>query len=112
MTQGAIPEGAVRVVVTRSRATMLSCPNWAAESTPNYSNRMLSDFGCATNGALAMMVANPNDLAYGRADLPGSDGFAGTKAIAMYRSWELTGVVEGQKRRPLVSVDNLTRGGN
>ena len=48
------------------------------------------------------MVADPNDLVFGRAALPGSDGFEGAKAIALYRSWELTSVIEGQSRRPLI----------
>lgn len=108
VTQGAIPSGAVRVVVTRSRASVPGCPNWSVPSQPNFTNKTMSNFGCAVNGNLAAMVANPNDLVYGRADLPGSDGFAGTKAIALYRSWELTGVIEGQKRRPLVKEDMNT----
>lgn len=108
VTQGAIPSEAVRVVVTRSRASVPGCPNWSVPSQPNFTNKTMSNFGCAVNGNLAAMVANPNDLVYGRADLPGSDGFAGTKAIALYRSWELTGVIEGQKRRPLVKEDMNT----
>lgn len=108
VTQGAIPSGAVRVVVTRSRASVPGCPNWSVPWQPNFTNKTMSNFGCAVNGNLAAMVANPNDLVYGRADLPGSDGFAGTKAIALYRSWELTGVIEGQKRRPLVKEDMNT----
>lgn len=110
VTQGAIPPGSVRVVVTRSRASVPGCPNWSAPSQPNYSNKTMPNFGCAVNGNLAAMVANPTDLIYGRADLPGSDGFAGTKAITLYRSWELTGVVEGQNRRPLIKPQTKSGG--
>lgn len=65
----------------------------------------MANFGCAMNGNLAAMVADPNDLSFGRAAMPGSDGFEGAKAIALYRSWELTAVQEGQARRPLIRTN-------
>lgn len=105
---GAIPDGSVRVVVSRTRASMPTCPNWSVGAQPNYANRTMSNFGCAVNGNLAAMVADPNDLVFGRASLPGSDGFEGAKAIALYRSWELTAVREGQTRRPLLKGDIKT----
>jgi pilus assembly protein CpaD len=110
VTQGAIPSDAVRVIVTRTRATVPGCPNWSVPSQPNYANKTMPNFGCAVNGNMAAMVANPNDLVYGRADLPGSDGFAGTKAITLYRSWELTGVIDGQTRRPLIKPQTKSGG--
>ena len=103
-----IPDGSVRVVVSRTRASMPTCPNWSVRAQPNYANRTMSNHGCAVNGNLAAMVADPNDLVYGRASLPGSDGFEGAKAIALYRSWELTAVLEGQTRRPLLGDDAKT----
>lgn len=101
VTAGAMNPGAVRVVVSRTRATMPTCPNWSGVSQPSYNNRTMPNFGCAVNGNLAAMVADPQDLVHGRSDLPGSDGFAGAKAIAMYRDWPLTGIVDGQQKRPL-----------
>lgn len=99
---GSIADGSVRVVVSRTRASMPTCPNWSLNAQPNSANRTMANFGCAVNGNLAAMVADPNDLVFGRAALPGSDGFEGAKAIALYRSWELTSVIEGQSRRPLI----------
>lgn len=101
VTAGTPAPGSVRVVVSRTRAAMHGCPNWSGVAYVNYGNQTMPNYGCAVNGNLAAMVADPNDLVSGRAGLPGSDGFAGAKAIALYRSWELTGVVEGQGRRPL-----------
>ena len=101
VTAGAMNPGAVRVIVSRARAAMPTCPNWSGISQPNYGNRTMPNFGCAVNGNLAAMVADPQDLVHGRSDLPGSDGFAGAKAIAMYRDWPLTGIVDGQQKRPL-----------
>ena len=47
VTAGAIPPGAVRVVVSRTRASVPGCPNWSRASSPTYSNEMMSNFGCA-----------------------------------------------------------------
>lgn len=105
---GAVADGSVRVVVSRTRASMPTCPNWSVRAQPNHANRTMSNFGCAVNGNLAAMVADPSDLVFGRAALPGSDGFEGAKAIALYRSWELTAVREGQTRRPLLKGDVKT----
>ena len=101
VTTGAVNPGTVRVIVSRARATMPTCPNWSSGWSPNYGNRTMPNYGCAVNGNLAAMVADPQDLIHGRADLPGSDGFAGAKAIKMYRDWPLTGIVDGQQKRPL-----------
>lgn len=111
VTAGAVNPGTVRVVVSRARASMPGCPNWSGVSQPNYANRTMPNYGCAMNGNLAAMVADPNDLVHGRADLPGSDGFAGAKAIAMYREWPLTGITDGQSKRPLNKPDTRSAQG-
>lgn len=96
---------AVRIVVSRNRAIVPNCPNWSVPSQPNPDNRTLSNFGCAVNANLAAMVANPQDLIHGRAGEAASDGAAGAKAITMYRNWPLTGIQEGQQRRPLKQAE-------
>lgn len=111
ITAGAVNPGSVRVVVSRSRASIPGCPNWSGLSQPNYANRTMPNYGCAVNGNLAAMVADPQDLVHGRADLPGSDGFAGAKAIKMYRDWPLTGVIDGQSKRPLKKPDTRSAEG-
>jgi pilus assembly protein CpaD len=105
VTVGAVPSGMVRVVVSRSRASVPGCPNWSVQSQPNYDNRTMSNFGCGVNSNLAAMVANPDDLVFGREGPSAVDGKTGAKAITMYRDWPLTGVMEGQQKRPLKDVN-------
>lgn len=67
VTQGRVPSGAIRVVVSRTDAHVPNCPNWDRPSNPDYANSTMSNFGCAVNTNLAAMVANPEDLVSGRA---------------------------------------------
>ena len=101
VTAGAVQPGSVRVVVSRRRAEVPGCPNWSRPSAPDLQNRMMSNFGCSVNTDLAMQVANPDDLLHGREGSAAVDARAGAKAILMYRDWPLTGVIEGQAKRPL-----------
>ena len=111
ITAGAIPPDMVRVVVSRTRAEVPNCPNWSEPSQPNFQNHSMSNLGCSVNSALAMQVANPEDLFHGRQGPATVDAIAGTKAIQMYRDWPLTGVQEGQTKRPLNTVESTTTGG-
>jgi pilus assembly protein CpaD len=110
-TAGGVPPGSVRVVVARRSATVPGCPNWSSPSTPNLSNRTMSNFCCAVNSDLAMQVANPEDLLHGREGSSAVDAVAGAKAIEMYRNWPLTAVLPGQSLRPLTKVVDNTSGG-
>ncbi|QNM83008.1 CpaD family pilus assembly protein [Sphingomonas sabuli] len=110
VTAGLVPSGNVRVVVSRNRAEVAGCPNWSVPSQPNFANRSMSNFGCGVNSNLAMQVANPEDLVHGREGSASVDAIAGAKAIAMYRGWPLTGVIDGQTRRPLTTVEQSTKG--
>jgi pilus assembly protein CpaD len=91
VTAGAVPNGTVRVIVSRSRAEVPNCPNWSLPSQPNYNNRTMSNFGCGVNSNLAAMVANPEDLVHGREGSVTVDPNTGTKAIVLYRSTVPTG---------------------
>ena len=66
MTQGQVAPGSVRVVVVRSVASVPNCPNWREDAFNNPQNVSLPGYGCGVNGNLAAMIANPNDLVYGR----------------------------------------------
>jgi len=101
VTPGGLAPGMVRVVVSRARAEVPKCPDWDEKSQPNYSNRMMPNFGCGVNGALAAMVANPEDLVHGREGSGVGDAVTAAKAVEMYRDWPLTGIVDGQSLRPL-----------
>lgn len=91
VTAGAIPPGMVRVVVSRSRASVPGCPNWSVPSQPNLDNASMSNLGCAVNANLATMVANPEDLVHGREGSPVGDSLTATKAVDTYRKATPTG---------------------
>jgi pilus assembly protein CpaD len=91
VTVGAIPDGAVRVIVSRTRASVPGCPNWSEPAQPNFQNRSMSTFGCAVNGNIAAMIANPEDLIHGREPTGVTDPAAATRAIEMYRTKPPTG---------------------
>jgi pilus assembly protein CpaD len=86
VTAGAIQPGVVRVVVSRTRASVPGCPNWSRPSNPNFSNELTSNYGCAMNGNLAAMVGNPGDLVSGREPSGLSDPVLSNKAIESYRT--------------------------
>ena len=91
VTAGLVPDGTVRVVVARTRAEVAGCPNWSVLSQPNFDNRATSNYGCAVNSNLAAMVANPEDLFYGREGTGVGDALTASKAVDYYRKAEPTG---------------------
>ena len=91
VTAGPVGPGAVRVIVSRTRATVPNCPNWRVPSQPNSQNRMLPSFGCAVNSNLAAMVADPQDLVHGREGTGVGDASTSAKAVGVYRRAEPTG---------------------
>ncbi|KGB57343.1 CpaD family pilus assembly protein [Sphingopyxis sp. SE2] len=93
VTTGAVPEGYLRVVVTRASASVPGCPNWESKSSLNPANATSSNYGCAINSNLATMVADPNDLIKGTRDT-GHDPLAATRAIQTYRTKPQTGAGE------------------
>ncbi len=91
VTGGALPPGAVRVVVSRAAATLPGCPDWSRPATPEFTGSTMSNYGCATNGALAAMVADPNDLVHGRDSNGPADPTLSAKAIKTFRDAQPTG---------------------
>jgi len=91
MTGGTIQPGAARVVITRSSASVPGCPDWSASSDMNYNNATSPGYGCAINGNLAAMVANPEDLIEGQAGTGETVVATGNKAITTYRDAQPTG---------------------
>lgn len=91
VTSGEIAPGTVRVVVSRTRASVPNCPNWSEASQPNPANNSMSNFGCAVNANLAAMVANPEDLVHGREGSGLGDAETATKAVESYRKAAPTG---------------------
>jgi pilus assembly protein CpaD len=60
-----VPANQAVVEAMRTLVTLPPCPNWSKISSYDYGNQPSSNFGCATETDLGMMVANPTDLASG-----------------------------------------------
>lgn len=91
VTNGGVQPDHVRVVVSRTRASVPGCPNWSVPSQPNFENATMSNFGCGVNSNLAAMVANPEDLIYGRESGGIGDNQTSGKAVGVYRKKAPTG---------------------
>ena len=91
VTVGMVAPGTVRVVVSRTRASVPNCPNWSRPGAPSTANEMMSNFGCGVNSNLAAMIANPEDLVHGREGSGVGDNRIAVKALQYYRSAPPTG---------------------
>ena len=91
LTPGDINAGTVRVIVTRSSATVPGCPDWSSNSDTNLLNATNSGYGCAVNSNMAAMVADPSHLIHGATGNGGTTIMSSTKAIETYRSAPPTG---------------------
>ncbi len=91
VTTGYVEPGSARVIVTRSSASVPGCPDWSAKSDMNYNNATSPGYGCAINGNLAAMVANPEDLIQGQVGTGETVVMSSTKAIDTYRAQPPTG---------------------
>jgi pilus assembly protein CpaD len=84
-TTGAIAPGTIRVVVTRSQASVPSCPDWSTTTESNFNAGNHSNNGCATNANIAAMVADPEDLVRGR-ESSRLDRNSGKAAVNAYKN--------------------------
>lgn len=91
VTGGPVAPGTVRVVVSRTTASVPNCPDYSRMYQPDYSASTSSNYGCAMNANLAAMVANPEDLVRGRAGSGVSDPAMAAKAVEALRSSTLGG---------------------
>ena len=83
-TPGIIAPGNIRVVVTRSQASVPSCPDNRTTHGHNFNAGNNSNYGCALNSNLAAMVADPEDLVRGR-DNKRLDSNSGNAAVNAYK---------------------------
>jgi pilus assembly protein CpaD len=86
--EGDVPMGAVRVIVSRTTASVPNCPNYDRERGPSSTS---SNYGCAVNSNLAAMIADPNDLVLGQVGSVTGDAITSSKAIRLYRQTAPTG---------------------
>ena len=84
VTDAPVMPGTVRVVVSRMTASVPGCPDWSRNASQEYDGNTSSNYGCATNGSLAAMIARPEDLVHGRGE-EGSDPVRTGKAIEAFR---------------------------
>lgn len=91
VTEGYIDPGKVRVVVTRSHAYVPGCPDWSDKHTDYSQNATAPGFGCAVNGNMAAMVADPEHLLRGAEGTGETVIMSSTKAIQSYRQQAPTG---------------------
>ncbi len=85
VTPGDVSPGTVRVVVTRSSATVPGCPDWSQNSDANLTNGTNASYGCAVNSNMAAMVADPQHLLKGASGSGVTTVMSSTKAIDTYR---------------------------
>ena len=90
ITAGAVQPGSVRVVVSRTVASVPGCPIWEDPQigVPEHTS---SNYGCATNSNLAAMIADPNDLVLGQVANGSGDAADATKSVQVYRNRTPTG---------------------
>jgi pilus assembly protein CpaD len=74
----------VVVTVGRYVVTTPKCPDWSKPAHKDFDNRMASNFGCATETNLGLMVVDPGTLVRGQPMGP-ADGEAQAKSIKDYR---------------------------
>mgnify|MGYP003514753177 CR=1 FL=1 len=83
VTGQAFAPGTVRVVVTRSTAYVPGCPDWSKKSESEFWGATHTNYGCATNSNMAVMVADPEDLISGQ-DAGGANTRAGVRAVQTF----------------------------
>jgi pilus assembly protein CpaD len=91
ITSGAVQPGSVRVIVSRSVATVPGCPDWSEASEAGNRASTGSNYGCSLNSNLAAMIANPEDLVLGQVGVGSGDAATASKAIKQYRTMPPTG---------------------
>lgn len=91
LTPGEVAPGVVRVIISRSSATVPDCPNWSQNSSANLNNSTNASYGCAVNSNMAAMVADPQHLIQGASGTGVTTVMSSTKAIETYREAPPTG---------------------
>lgn len=91
ITVGYVNPGNVRVVVSRSMASVPGCPIWDDEFGFERGNHTSTGFGCAVNGNIAAMVADPEHLLNGASGTGETVVLTSNRAIDSYRDATPTG---------------------
>jgi pilus assembly protein CpaD len=84
-TDVALAFDGVSVRVGRTVVTAPRCPDWSKPEADNSTNSPSSNFGCATESSLALMIADPADLVRGKPGGP-ADGAVLARGVEMYHA--------------------------
>lgn len=90
VTQGYVDPGMVRVVVTRSTAHVPGCPDWSEGFGFQRGNFTSDGYGCAVNGNMAAMIADPEHLLEGAEGTGETVVMSSNRAIETFRNQEPT----------------------
>lgn len=98
---GGQPPGVDEVViqVERYAVRVPGCPDWSRPTIGGFSNLPSSNFGCANQVNLALMVDDPRDLVHGR-ERRWADGELTASAITRYRAGK-DGKPEASTQEPI-----------
>ncbi len=77
---------AVSLIIRRHVVTLPGCPDWSGDKT-TFNNVPSSNWGCANETNLGLMIAEPSDLVRGR-DAGYADGEYAATSINNYRKGE------------------------
>lgn len=102
-----VPGNRAVVEVTRTLPTGPACPNWSKQSQPDYANAPSSNFGCASETNLGLMVANPTDLASARTLGP-TAGQPAAAAVQRYLTDKVTPLPTAMGATPFSSAASPT----
>jgi len=91
VTAGEAPAGGVRIVVSRSVATVPGCPTWRDRSMTDFVGGQSDNYGCASATNLAAMIADPRDLVEGRGSGIDPKNAVSGRAIKAYTEKPPTG---------------------
>ena len=84
VTQGTPLPGELRIILTRQSAQVPGCPDWQRPSFLTSAGQTTSNYGCATNGNFAQMIADPSDLLSGRKDKSADPNPTSSNAIKQF----------------------------
>jgi pilus assembly protein CpaD len=108
---GDAPDDGVRLEIERYVATPPACPNWSKPPGHDPTNSLASNFGCATQVNLGLMVADPRDLVVGRQMGP-ADAEPGIGAVGRYRDGKVPMLPkDGYSMVPSVVINNGSNDG-
>src|SRR5690606_18834183 len=88
-----------RVTVGRYVVKPPACPDWSKPATGDPANQVTSNFGCATETNLGLMVADPGVLLRGVDQMAPADGEAVAVGIKNYREGKI------EKPEPLTAIE-------